>query len=96
MARRRKSRIPDRPRPADLEHAPETDAVRLPAAEEPHRGERPEHAPGAGRKPSADAFGEGNVTELAQDLDEESIRTLEKNSRNTQPRAVPSSRRRPR
>jgi hypothetical protein len=45
-----------------------------------------ERGPGVPKKPSADALGEGNVTELAQDFDDESVRTLEKNAPKTQPR----------
>ena len=84
MARQRKVRSsPRRPRPTDLEHAPETGAVRLPPADEPYRGEHQDQIgdrePGALRDPRADAIGEGNVTELTSDLDDESVQTLEKN-----------------
>jgi len=94
MARRRKVReLAQRPRPGDLEHAPETDAVRLPPSEEPYRGERQdrfaERDPGALKEPGADATGEGNVTELARDFDDESVRALEQNAMKTSPRAAP-------
>jgi hypothetical protein len=95
MARRRRKTVrplPTRPRPTDLDHAPETDAVRLPPKEEPYRGEWQnriaEREPGALKKPSADAVGEGNVTELAQDFDDESVRKLEQNAQKTEPRAA--------
>jgi hypothetical protein len=75
------------PEPTDLEHAPETGAVRLPPADEPYRGEHQDQIgdrePGALRDPRADAIGEGNVTELTSDLDDESVQTLEKNSART-------------
>jgi hypothetical protein len=83
--------LPRRARPTDLSRAPETNAVRLPPGDEPFRGEWQERAaegePGALKKPSADASGEGNVTELAQDLDDESVRKLEQNAQRTEPRA---------
>ena len=96
MTRRRKVReLAQRPRPADLEHAPETAAVRLPPSEEAQRGERQdrnaEQGPGALKDPRADATGEGTVTELARDLDEESVRLLEQNALKTSPRAAPGS-----
>jgi hypothetical protein len=94
MAKRRKRRSPPRQkRPSDLEHAPETDAVRLPPLDEPFRGENQgrlaEREPGALNAPSADASGEGDVTELAQEMDEDAIRHLERNAQKTEPRAVP-------
>jgi len=65
--------------------------VRLPPDDEPFRGEWQDLAdegdPGALKKPSADAVGEGNVMELAQDLDDESVRKLEQNAQRTEPRA---------
>src|SRR5205814_8822533 len=93
MPHRRKVRKQvDRPTPGDLVHAPETDAVRLPLPEERHRGEREdrisEREPRALRTPQADAVGEGNVDELATELDDESVRALEKNAQKTSPRAA--------
>jgi hypothetical protein len=83
----------DRPTPADLLHAPETDAVRLPPSEESYRGERQdrraEGEPAAQKDPRADASGEGNVAELAAEFDDESVRALEKNAIKTSPRAAP-------
>jgi len=65
--------------------------VRLPASEESQRGGRQDRI--AEREPlkdpRADATGEGSVTELARDLDDESVRTLEANALKTSPRAAP-------
>jgi len=76
----------------DLESSPESRAVRLPPREEPSRGERQdrlaEREPGSLKGPDADAVGEGNVTELATDLDDQFVRALEKSSRKTRPRAA--------
>jgi hypothetical protein len=76
----------------DLSHAPETDAVKLPPDDEPSRGEWQDRAgerePGAMKRPSADALGEGDAAELAQDLDDESVRRLEQNAQKTEPRAA--------
>jgi hypothetical protein len=88
-----RSRQPKRPRPGDLEAAPETRAVRLPAYEEPFRGERQdqieERDPGALKEPGADATGEGNVSELAEDSDGPDIPELERNAQKTEPRVKP-------
>jgi len=86
--------LPRRARPTDLSRAPETNAVRLPPDDEPFRGEWQDRAAeGDLKKPSADASGEGNVTELTQDLDDESVRKLEQNAQRTEPRAARHSHR---
>ncbi len=61
--------------------------MRLPPQEEPHRGER--QGLRSERLPSADAVGEGNVTELAEEMDEATVRHLEKNAQKSEPRAAP-------
>ena len=72
--------------------------MRLPPSEEQYRGERQDRIndrdPGIPKDPRADASGEGNVTELTSDLDDESVRALERNSSRTSPRVAPRSRRR--
>src|SRR6185503_4343802 len=93
MTHKRRRRTPPRQnRPTDLEHAPETDAVRLPPGEERYRGERQvriaDREPNALTEPSADAVGEGSVTELAEGMDEDVVRHLEKNAQKTEPRAA--------
>ena len=84
-------RQPKRPRPGDLEPAPETRAIRLPRSEEPHRGEYQdqiaEREPGAFKEPDADATGEGNAAELAEDSDLPELQELERNAQKTEPRA---------
>ena len=79
-------------RPGDLEPAPETRAVRLPPAEEPHRGEHQDHLaerdPGGLREPEADAIGEGNVTELAEQMDIPEMVVLERNVQKTRSRVA--------
>src|SRR5689334_6451378 len=89
--------LPRRATPTDLSGAPETNAVRLPPDDEPNRGEWQDRAaegePGALKRPSADATGEGNVTELTQDLDDESVRKPEQNAQRTEPRAARHSHR---
>ena len=85
-----RSRQPKRPRPGDLEPAPETRAVRLPHREEPSRGEHQdqiaERDPGALKEPEADATGEGNVAELAEDSESSDLPTLERDAQRTEPR----------
>jgi len=85
-----RSRQPKRPRPGDLEPAPETRAVRLPGREEPFRGEHQdqisEREPGALKEPDADATGEGDVAELAEDSEGPEIPELERNAQKTEPR----------
>ncbi len=66
--------------------------MRLPPSDESQRGGRQDRSsgrdPGALKDPRADATGEGNVTELARDLDDESVRALEQNALKTSPRAA--------
>ena len=88
MPSRRRSRPDRRPRPRDLQRAPETDAVRLPPEDEPYRGDGlAERVGGALKEPRADAGGEGSVQELAEDMPDSAIRRLEKNAQKTEPRA---------
>src|SRR5262245_21401387 len=88
-----RSRQPKRPRPGDLEPAPETRAARLRDYEEPFRGERQdqisEPEPGALKEPGADAAGEGNVSELAEDSEGPEISELEQDAQKTEPRVKP-------
>jgi hypothetical protein len=86
-----RSRKPRRPRPGDLESAPETRAVRLPPFEEHRRGEHQDHV--AGRQPDADAIGEDSVTELTEDPDRPDLPALEQDAQKTEPRAQPHSHR---
>ena len=85
-----RARQPKRPRPGDLEPAPETRAVRLPPSAEPYRGEHQDHfaerEPGALKDPEADASGEGNVTELAEDSETQDLPALERDAQKTEPR----------
>jgi len=105
MARPPKTKGPARP--GDLEPAPESRAVRLPPEEERHRGERLDHIadrePTGLREPEADATGEGNVTELAEQMDIPEMPALERNAQRTRSRVIAHphgvttrSRRRPR
>jgi hypothetical protein len=85
-----RSRQPKRPRPGDLEPAPETRAVRLPPYEEPYRGTHQDHIaerdPGALKDPEADATGEGDVTELTEDSDNPELPAMEQEAQKTEPR----------
>ena len=50
---------------------------------------RSERSGSAAKRPREDAVGEGNVTELARDLDDESVRALERKSQRTRARVEP-------
>jgi hypothetical protein len=70
------------PTPWNMGSSPETRAVRVP----PFETNAAEREPGDLKAPWEDAVGEGNVEELAEDVDGEDIRALEIDAQRGVPR----------
>lgn len=70
------------PTPWNMGSSPETRAVRMPPVDAPSA----ELEPGAMKAPEHDAVGEGDVAELAEDVDAETLRARELDARRGEPR----------